>query len=150
MPREEARKLIDGYFATYPGVKSYMEKAIAAAEQQGYVSTIFGRNRKLRDINTRNMTLRGYAQRNAINAPIQGSAADIIKIAMIRVYEQLQRRCLQSRLILQVHDELVLDVYLPELEEVKQMVQYEMENAAPLRVPLLAEMGTGNNWLEAH
>ena len=150
VPREEARKLIDGYFATYPGVKSYMEKAIAAAEQQGYVSTIFGRIRKLRDINTRNMTLRGYAQRNAINAPIQGSAADIIKIAMIRVYEQLQRRCLQSRLILQVHDELVLDVYLPELEEVKQMVQYEMENAAPLRVPLLAEMGTGNNWLEAH
>ncbi|MDR2801719.1 MAG: DNA polymerase I [Prevotellaceae bacterium] len=148
--REEAKKLIDGYFATYPDVKNYMEKAILAAEQQGFVTTIFGRIRKLRDIHSRNMTVRGYAQRNAINAPIQGSAADIIKIAMIRVYEQLQQRRLQSRLILQVHDELVLDVYQPELEEVKQIVQHEMENAVQLKVPLLAEMGVGHNWLEAH
>ncbi|MDR0694002.1 MAG: DNA polymerase I [Prevotellaceae bacterium] len=150
VPREEAKKLIDGYFATYPGVKNYMDKAILSAEQQGFVTTIFGRIRKLRDIHSRNMTVRGYAQRNAINAPIQGSAADIIKIAMIRVYEQLKQHHLQSRLILQVHDELVLDVFLPELEELKKIVQHEMENAAPLKVPLLAEMGVGNNWLEAH
>ncbi|MDR3132430.1 MAG: DNA polymerase I [Prevotellaceae bacterium] len=150
IPREEAKKLIDGYFATYPGVKSYMDNAIHSAEQHGFVATLFGRIRKLRDIHSRNMTVRGYAQRNAINAPIQGSAADIIKIAMIKVYEQLQQRRLQSRLILQVHDELVLDVYRPELEEVKQIVQHEMENAVSLKVPLLAEMGTGNNWLEAH
>jgi DNA polymerase-1 len=149
-PREEAKKLIDGYFATYPGVKNYMDKAILAAEQQGFVSTIFGRIRKLRDIHSRNMTVRHYAQRNAINAPVQGSAADIIKIAMIRVHEQLRRHRLQSRLILQVHDELVLDVYLSELEEVKTIVQHEMENAVSLKVPLLAEMGVGRNWLEAH
>ncbi|MDR0582673.1 MAG: DNA polymerase I [Prevotellaceae bacterium] len=148
--REEAWKLIDGYFATYPGVKSYMDKAILSAEQQGFVTTIFGRIRKLRDIHSKNMTVRSYAQRNAINTPIQGSAADIIKIAMIKVHEQLQQRRLQSRLILQVHDELVLDVYLPELDEVRQLVQHEMENAVPLKVPLLAEMGIGNNWLEAH
>ena len=148
--REEARKLINGYFSTYPGVKSYMDNAILSAEQHGFVTTIFGRIRKLRDIHSRNMTVRSYAQRNAINAPIQGSAADIIKIAMIRVHEQLQQQRLQSRLILQVHDELVLDVYLPELEKVKKIVQHEMENAVPLKVPLLAEMGIGNNWLEAH
>jgi DNA polymerase-1 len=150
IPRDESKKLIDGYFATYPGVKRYMDNAIRAAEAQGVVSTIFGRIRKLRDINSRNRNVRSYAQRNAINAPIQGSAADIIKIAMIRVYEQLQQRRLQSRLILQVHDELVLDVYLPELDEVKTMVQHEMENAAQLKVPLLAELGIGGNWLEAH
>jgi DNA polymerase-1 len=148
--REEARKLIDGYFATYPGVKNYMDKAICDAEQQGYVTTLFGRIRKLRDIHSRNMTVRGYAQRNAINAPIQGSAADIIKIAMIRVYEQLELCHLQSRLIMQVHDELVLDVYRPELEEVKAIVQHEMEHAIALKVPLLAEIGVGRNWLEAH
>ncbi|MDR1406315.1 MAG: DNA polymerase I [Prevotellaceae bacterium] len=148
--REEAKKLIDGYFATYPDVKKYMDKAILLAGQKGYVTTLFGRIRKLRDIHSRNMTIRNYAQRNAINTPVQGSAADIIKIAMIKVQEQLRQRRLQSRMILQVHDELVLDVYHPELDEVKKIVQYEMENAAALKVPLLVEMGTGNNWLEAH
>jgi DNA polymerase-1 len=150
LPRDEARKLIEGYFATYPGVKRYMDNAILSAHEKGCVATIFGRIRNLRDINSRNAGLRNYAERTAINAPIQGSAADIIKIAMIKVHAELLRRNLQSRLILQVHDELVLDVYQPELDEVKKMVQHEMENAVQLKIPLLAEMGVSQNWLEAH
>ncbi len=150
VPRDEARKLIDGYFATYPHVKRYMDNAILSAHDKGFVSTLFGRIRKLRDINSRNAGLRGYAERNAINAPIQGSAADIIKIAMIRVHDELQKQNLQSRMILQVHDELVLDVYKPELDTVKEMVRQQMEHAVALRVPLIAELGVGHNWLEAH
>ncbi|MDR2362552.1 MAG: DNA polymerase I [Prevotellaceae bacterium] len=150
IPREESRRLIEGYFATYPGVKRYMERIIESAHEHGYVSTICGRIRTLRDINSRNAAVRSAAERFAINAPIQGSAADIIKIAMIRVHGELCRRCLLSRMILQVHDELVFDVYRPEMDEVKELVQREMEQAFPLKAPLLAEMGIGRNWLDAH
>ncbi|MDR0729079.1 MAG: DNA polymerase I [Prevotellaceae bacterium] len=150
IPREESRRLIEGYFATYPGVKRYMERIIESAHERGYVSTICGRIRTLRDINSRNAAVRSAAERFAINAPIQGSAADIIKIAMIRVHDELCRRRLLSRMILQVHDELVFDVYRPEMDEVKELVQREMEQAFPLKVPLLAEMGVGQNWLDAH
>jgi DNA polymerase-1 len=150
IPREDSRKLIEGYFATYPGVKRYMEHIIESAHEHGHVTTICGRIRTLRDINSRNAAVRSAAERFAINAPIQGSAADIIKIAMIRVHDELRRRRLQSRMILQVHDELVFDVCHSELDEVKEIVQREMEQAIPLKVPLLAEMGVGRNWLDAH
>jgi DNA polymerase-1 len=148
--KSEAQLLISGYFASYPKVKRYINHTIMNAHKQGVVSTLFGRIRKLEDIWDNNGNVRHYAERNAINAPVQGSAADIIKIAMIKVHAQLRERNLKSRLILQVHDELVLDVYKPELDEVKQLVQYEMENAAQLSVPLAVEIGVGNNWLEAH
>jgi len=150
IPRKEAETLISGYFATYPDVKQYMDNTILLAHQQEFVSTLFGRVRHLRDINSRNAGIRGYAERFAINAPLQGSAADIIKIAMINIHNEMQKRNLKSRMILQVHDELVLDVYKPELDEIKQLVQHEMEQAAQLKVPLVVEIGIGNNWLEAH
>ena len=148
--RKEAESLISGYFTTYPNVKRYIDNTILTARQNGYVSTIFGHISNLRDINSRNAGLRGYAERFAINAPLQGTAADIIKIAMIHIHDEIQKRKLKSRMILQVHDELVIDVYKPELEEVKQLVQYEMEHAAQLKVPLVVEIGIGNNWFEAH
>ncbi|MDR0667281.1 MAG: DNA polymerase I [Prevotellaceae bacterium] len=150
IPREEARKLIDGYFDTYPGVRRYIDRLVRTAHENEQVTTLCGRIRILRDVNSRNASVRGAVERFAINAPIQGSAADIIKIAMIRVHNELRQRRLQSRLILQVHDELVLDVYRPELDEVKTLVQREMEQAMPLKVPLIAEMGAGRNWLDAH
>ena len=150
IPRGEARELIDEYFKNFPKVKEYMDKKIADAREKGYVETIWGRKRFLENINSRNATLRGMAERNAINAPIQGSAADIIKIAMIRIHQSLQEKNYQSKLILQVHDELIFDVYTPELEELTEMVRERMENAHPLDVPLTVETGTGNNWLEAH
>ncbi len=123
---------------------------IQKARDKGYVETMLGRRRYLRDILSRNAVVRGFAERNAINAPIQGSAADIIKIAMIRIQENLTRNNYQSEMILQVHDELVFDVFKPELEEVQQMVIREMEGAYVLSVPLIVDSGTGNNWLEAH
>ena len=150
IPRAEAKELIDGYFATYPGVKAYMDRAIAQAKERGYVETLLGRKRYLPDINSQNSVVRGYAERNAINAPIQGTAADIIKIAMVRIQRRFEREGVQAKMILQVHDELNFTVPQAEVERVRAIVVEEMENAFPLRVPLIAECGTGANWLEAH
>ncbi len=148
--RKEAKELIDGYFETYPQVKLYMDQSIRAAQEKGYVETIFHRKRFLPDINSRNAVVRGYAERNAINAPIQGSAADIIKVAMARIYERFQREGLQSKMILQVHDELNFSVPAAEKERVEYIVIDEMEKAYRMHVPLKADCGWGNNWLEAH
>lgn len=150
IPRSESKELIDGYFNSYPGVKEYMDESILKAKEKGYVETIFNRRRYLPDINSQNAIVRGYAERNAINAPIQGSAADIIKLAMVRIYRRLEEKQLKSKMILQVHDELNFNVYKDELEIVKTIVKEEMERVIELKVPLLAECGVGNNWLEAH
>ena len=150
IPRKEAAHIIEQYFKQYSSVKEYMDKSIRQAQIDGYVETILGRRRYLRDINSANASVRGFAERNAINAPIQGSAADMIKIAMINVHQDLCNRKLRSKMILQVHDELVFDVYKEELEEVKSVVRNHMENAMKLRVPLDIEIGTGDNWLQAH
>jgi DNA polymerase-1 len=150
IPRGEAKELIDGYFATYPGVKEYMEKSIERAREQGYVLTLFGRKRMLPDINSRNSVVRSYAERNAINAPIQGSAADIIKVAMVNIDRRFREAGLQSKMILQVHDELNFNVLPSEKESVSQIVVEEMEHAYKMRVPLIADFGFGRNWLEAH
>ena len=147
---QEAREIIEGYFASYPGVKKYMDDVIARAREDKYVTTIFGRRRWLPDIDSANSVARSLAERNAINAPLQGSAADIIKLAMIRVDGELRRRGLSSRMILQVHDELVLDVPRSELEEVRALVCDAMENVVHLKVALTADAGYGDNWLEAH
>lgn len=148
--RTEAKELIDGYFESYPGVHDYMQKVIDDARQNGFVQTMFGRKRMLRDINSANANVRGLAERNAINAPIQGSAADIMKKAMIGVWKAFKDANLRSRLILQVHDEIVIDTYLDEQETVKSIVEKQMQEAAQLLVPLVAECGVGNTWLEAH
>lgn len=148
--RKEAKELIDGYFETYPQVREYMDKSIAVAREQGYVETIFHRKRFLPDINSRNAVVRGYAERNAINAPIQGSAADIIKVAMARVDQRLCAEGLKAKMILQVHDELNFSVPLEEKEQVQQIVIEEMEKAYSMRVPLKSDSGWGKNWLEAH
>ena len=148
--RSEAKELIDGYFKTYPDIKEYMEKSIEVAKEKGYVQTIFNRKRYLPDINSRNAIVRGYAERNAINAPIQGSAADIIKVAMVHIYERFEKEGLKSKMILQVHDELNFNVYKEEKDMVKKIVLEEMENACQLCVPLVADSGWGANWLEAH
>jgi DNA polymerase-1 len=148
--RKEAKELIDGYFASYPGVKTYMEESIRKAREKGYVTTMYGRRRYLRDIHSRNQVVRGNAERNAINAPIQGSAADIIKIAMVRIHEKLKAGNFRSKMILQVHDELIFEAELAELEKLKGIVIFEMSNAARLDVPLKVDWGTGKNWLEAH
>ena len=150
IPRSEAKELIDGYFESYPQIKEYMNKSIEVAREKGYVETICGRKRMLPDIHSHNSVVRGYAERNAINAPIQGSAADIIKIAMIRIARRFEEEGLKSRMILQVHDELNFNVPTDELERVQEIVRHEMENAYPLQVPLIADYGTGHNWLEAH
>jgi DNA polymerase-1 len=148
--RKEAKDLIDGYFASYPGVKVYMDESIKKARDLGYVTTMFGRKRYLPDIHSRNQVVRGNAERNAINAPIQGSAADIIKIAMVRIYERMKSEKYHSKMILQVHDELIFEVEISELEKLKEMVIYEMSNSVNLDVPLKVDWGTGNNWFEAH
>jgi DNA polymerase-1 len=148
--RSEAKELIDGYFKSYPGVKAYMDHSIRLARDHGYVLTLLGRRRYLPDIASENAIVRGNAERNAINSPIQGSAADIIKIAMVKIHQELRKRNLRSRMVLQVHDELNFDVFNPELQDVKDIVRFEMERAVWLRVPLRVEMGTGRNWLEAH
>lgn len=150
IPRSEAKMLIDGYLTTYPGVAEYMNNAILSAREQGYVTTIKGRKRYLPDIASRNATVRGYAERNAINAPLQGSAADIIKIAMIAIDREIRARRLRSRMIMQVHDELVFNVYPDELAELQAMVIKEMSGAYSGRVPLEVGAGVGANWLEAH
>ncbi|MEI6898978.1 MAG: DNA polymerase I [Bacteroidota bacterium] len=150
IPRKEAADIIHNYFIKYPGIKSYMENTILSAKRLGYVETMMQRRRYIRDINSSNATIRGFAERNAINAPIQGTAADMIKIAMINIYTELVNRSLKTKMILQVHDELVFDVFLPEAEEVKLIVEDKMKHAIELDVPVMIEMNTGANWLEAH
>jgi DNA polymerase-1 len=148
--RSEAKNIIDSYFASYPGVKQFMDESIRTVREKGYAETLFGRRRYLADIHSGNAIVRGAAERNAINAPIQGAAADIIKIAMINVQKALDKAQLKSKMILQVHDELVFDVLQTELDEVKVLVVREMEQAVSLKVPLTVDFGVGSNWLEAH
>ena len=150
IPRDEAKMLIDGYFNTFPQVHNYMEKSKEIARQQGYVTTLFGRRRYLPDINSANSVVRGFAERNAINAPIQGTAADIIKVAMIHIYQRFKEENIRSKMILQVHDELNFSVYPDEKEKVERIVLEEMQNAFEMKVPLVADSGFGTNWLEAH
>lgn len=151
--RKEAAQIIEDYFKAYPGIKTYMDSTIHFAKEHGYVETLLGRRRYLRDINSGNFTVRGFAERNAINAPIQGSAADMIKLAMIKIHKALKdpaNGIVHSKMILQVHDELVFDAHKDELESLKKLVLYNMETAMELLTPVVAEVGTGNNWLEAH
>ena len=150
LTRAEAKELIETYYRTYPKLRNYISEQIEFARENGYVQTVLGRRRYLKDINGSNAIVRGAAERNAVNAPIQGSAADIIKIAMINIHKKLEEGKYKSKMLLQVHDELVFDVYKPELEELKTMIKTEMENAYKLSVPLDVELGVGNNWLEAH
>ena len=150
IPRDEAKMLIDGYFDTFPQVHQYMEESKEIARKQGYVTTLFGRRRYLPDINSANSVVRGFAERNAINAPIQGTAADIIKVAMIRIYNRFKKEGIQSKMILQVHDELNFSVYPEEKEKVERIVLEEMQGAFEMKVPLVADSGFGENWLEAH
>ena len=150
IPRDEAKMLIDGYFETFPQVHDYMEQSKETARRQGYVVTLFGRRRYLPDINSANSVVRGFAERNAINAPIQGTAADIIKVAMIRIFHRFKAEGIKSKMILQVHDELNFSVYPEEKEKVEQIVLEEMQHAFQMKVPLVADSGFGDNWLEAH
>ncbi|MBP3260653.1 MAG: DNA polymerase I [Prevotella sp.] len=150
IPREEAKMLIDGYFDTFPQVHQYMEQSKEVARKQGYVTTLFGRRRYLPDINSANSVVRGFAERNAINAPIQGTAADIIKVAMIHIFNRFKQENIKSKMILQVHDELNFSVYPEEKEKVEKIVIEEMQNAFQMKVPLVADSGFGENWLEAH
>ena len=148
--RSEAKQLIDNYFATYPALKKYMDNSVNFAREHGYVKTLLGRRRYLRDINSKSAAERAFAERNAINAPIQGTAADMIKVAMVNIANEMKKRKMVSRLLLQVHDELVFDAHLSELDELKLLVSTLMRNALPLNVPVEVGMGTGKNWLEAH
>jgi DNA polymerase-1 len=150
LSRSESAALIEAYYKTYPRLKAYISEQIESARENGYVQTISGRRRYLKDINSQNAVVRGAAERNAVNAPIQGSAADIIKIAMINIHKRLKEENLQSKMLLQVHDELIFDAYKTELEKLKEIIKHEMENAFILSVPLVVDMGTGENWLEAH
>jgi DNA polymerase-1 len=150
IPRSEAKALIEGYFASYPRVKEYMDRVVEQARTDGYVTTLFGRRRYLRDIDSRNANARAFAERNAVNAPIQGSAADIIKIAMLRVHARLKKEVPAARIVLQIHDELIVETPVAETEKVKALLSEEMSAAFPLAVPLVAEATAGSNWLEAH
>lgn len=150
LSRKEAAEIIKNYFETYPKLKKYMDANIAFAREHGYVKTLLGRKRRLKDINSRNAVVRGHAERNAINAPVQGSAADIIKLAMIKVQEQIEAQGLKSKMLLQVHDELVFDALKTELPQLKSLIKEAMENVYPTQVPLLIDMGEGQTWLEAH
>ncbi|MEZ0005327.1 DNA polymerase-1 [Flavobacterium sp. 28YEA47A] len=150
LSRSESKDLIDAYYLTYPRLKAYIQEQIEYARQHGYVQTILGRRRYLKDINSQNAVVRGAAERNAVNAPIQGSAADIIKIAMINIHKRLNEENWKSKMLLQVHDELVFDVHNSELEKIQPMIKQEMENAFKLDVPLIVDLGKGHNWLEAH
>ena len=150
MNRTDSKQLIEEYFKNYPGVKEYMNNMIAKAKESGYVETIYGRRRFLPDINSRNAAVRSFNERNAINAPLQGSAADIIKVAMINVYKRLKEENITSKMILQVHDELVFDAIPQEREVICQLVKEEMERVIQLHIPLIAECDSGKNWLEAH
>jgi DNA polymerase-1 len=150
IPRREAANLIESYFRLYPKIKAFMESSIAKARETGYAVTVLGRRRTLRDINSQNATARQAAERDAINTPVQGSAADLVKIAMIRVSNALKREGLKAKMILQIHDELLFDTPVDEVERVSEIVKREMECAMDLGVPLLVEVGSGRNWLEAH
>src|SRR5690554_279769 len=150
LTRSESAELIDTYYKTYPRLKEYISEQIEFARENGFVQTISGRRRYLQDINSQNAVVRGAAERNAVNAPIQGSAADIIKIAMINIHKRIKEENLQSKMLLQVHDELVFDAYKPEIEKLQELVKFEMENAFKLDVPLVVDIGIGENWLEAH
>jgi DNA polymerase-1 len=150
LSRAESKALIDTYYATYPKLRNYISEQVDFARDNGYVQTILGRRRYLKDINSRNAVVRGAAERNAVNAPIQGSAADIIKIAMINIYNKLNTGNYKTKMLLQVHDELVFDVYKPELDAIKTLVKTEMEHAYTLDVPLDVDLDIGDNWLEAH
>jgi DNA polymerase-1 len=150
IPRREAAGIIDQYFKQFPGIRQYMDDTIATARKNGYVETVTGRRRYIRDIRSLNNSVRSGAERNAINAPIQGSAADMIKLAMIHIHKELTRRALKTRMLLQVHDELVFDLYKPEEEEVRTLVEEKMKSAIALDVPIVVELGVGKNWLEAH
>jgi DNA polymerase-1 len=148
--RTEAKEIIDNYFEEFPKVKEYMDWSIAQAREKEYVETVMGRRRYLREINSRNAVMRAGAERNAINAPIQGSAADIVKKAMIDVQAEMDKRGMQSKMLLQVHDELVFDMHIDEAEDLKVLVKEKMEQAITLEVPLTVDIGEGINWLEAH
>ena len=150
IPRSEAKQLIEGYFESYPGVKAYMDNTVAKAREMGYAETLFGRRRYLADIDSRNVNARSLAERNAINAPIQGTAADIMKLAMVGVARRFREEDIRSKIIMQVHDEIVIDMLRSEQERVERIVKEEMEGAAKLSIPLIAECGVGKNWLEAH
>ena len=150
LTRAESKEIIDNYFKSYPKLKEYMSNQISYAREKGYVETILKRKRYLPEINSRNAILRSSAERNAINTPVQGSAADIIKLAMIKIDSELEKKALKSKLLLQVHDELVFDVHLTELNTVKEIVSYNMENAVQIDVPLKVDIGYGDNWLVAH
>jgi DNA polymerase-1 len=150
IPRKEAKEIIDNYFTQFSRLKAYMDDCIAQAREKGYVETILGRRRYLRDIHSANAVVRGFAERNAINAPIQGSAADVIKMAMIHIHKAMVADGLKSSMIMQVHDELVFDVEQDELASVQSLVRFHMEHAVEMAVPLVVEMGVGSNWLDAH
>jgi DNA polymerase I len=150
IPRKEAAEIIDQYFQKFPGIKTYMNSSINFAREHGYVETIMKRRRYLRDINSKNQVVRGFAERNAINAPIQGSAADMIKIAMISIQDALEGLKVRSKMILQVHDELLFDVVPEEMEMMKELIEEKMRNAIQMRIPIVVECGTGKNWLDAH
>jgi DNA polymerase-1 len=150
LSRSEAKELIDTYYETYPKLKAYMSGQVDFAREHGYVETVLHRRRYLKDINSRNAMVRSGAERNAVNAPIQGSAADIIKLAMIAIHKRFEKENFKSKMVLQVHDELVFDVHKDELEMVQSIIKFEMENAFKMSVPLDVEVGLGNNWLEAH
>ena len=150
LTRKEAKELIDTYYETYPKLRKYMANQVDFARENGYVETVLNRRRYLKDINSRNAIVRGAAERNAVNAPIQGSAADIIKLAMINIFNRFEKENFKSKMLLQVHDELVFDAYKNELEIIKPIIKEEMENAYKMSVPLDVEMGIGQNWLEAH
>jgi DNA polymerase-1 len=150
IPRREADNIIKQYFMQYPKIQQYIQNQIEFARTHGYVETLMKRRRYLRNINSANGNIRSFDERNAINAPIQGSAADMIKIAMINIFRQMKKQKLQSEMILQIHDELVFDVFLPELEIVQNIVNQEMTHAMTLTVPLEINMKSGRNWLEAH
>jgi DNA polymerase-1 len=150
IPRSEGAEIKENYFKSYPKIKEYIDACIQQAREKGYAETIFGRRRYLRDIDSKSSMQRSFAERNAVNAPIQGSAADLIKLAMIDIFNEFSEKQLKSKMILQVHDELIFDVYKPELEKVQEIVKNKMENVHPLSVPLIIDMGSGNNWFEAH
>ncbi len=150
LTRKESKELIDTYYETYPKLRNYMAKQVDFARENGYVETVLGRRRYLKNINSQNAIVRGAAERNAVNAPIQGSAADIIKLAMINIHKRFEKENFKSKMLLQVHDELVFDAHKNELEIIKPIIKEEMENAYKIAVPLDVEMGIGENWLEAH
>jgi DNA polymerase-1 len=150
LSRTEAKQMIEAYFETYPKLKEYMAEQVNKARQLGFVETILGRKRHLKDINSNNFVVRGHAERNAVNAPVQGSAADVVKLAMIKIDRELEEQQLKTKMLLQVHDELIFESPTDEIEAASKLIKTEMENALKTQVPLLVEIGVGDNWLEAH